>query len=1556
MTNGEAYTPAENVAIIGMKGRFPGARDLTQFWENLRQGFESISRFSPEELTAAGVDPAMLKVPGFVPAGAVLDGIGMFDANFFGFNARDTEMMDPQQRLLLECAYECLEDAGYDSETYPGFIGVFAGSDWSTYLYGIYASLDKLGYVDGMSLAVGNDKDHLTTHISYKLNLRGPSVAVQTACSTSLVAVCMACHSVLTYQSDIALAGGVAVSVPQKKGYFYQPGGIVSPDGHCRAFDAEGQGTVIGSGVGVVALKRLSEAIADGDHIYAVIKGSALNNDGAAKVGYTAPSIEGQAQVIAMAQAAAGVDPSTISYVEAHGTATALGDPIEVAALTQAFRLRTSVTGFCGIGSLKSNIGHMSSAAGVGALIKTALCLQHRELVPTLHFAAANPQIDFANSPFYVNVRLTPWTTNGHPRRAAVSSFGIGGTNAHAVLEEAPVVEPSGPSRNVQLLTISAKTATALERATDDLAAALERDPSLDLADVAHTLHVGRRAFNHRRVLVAGGGTGEAAAALRERRLLTAAASRECPVVFMFPGQGAQYVNMGLELYRTEPTFREQVDRCCEILRPLLGRDLRDVCYPGSAGADAGQELKQTSLTQPALFTIQYALAHLWVEWGIVPTAMIGHSIGEYTAACLADVFSLEDALALVALRGSLMGRMRAGSMLAVPLSESDVQPLLRDAISLAAVNGPSQCVLSGPTEPITALARHLEARGAPGTLLHTSHAFHSAMMEPVLKPFAEHVQAVTLRPPKVPFISCLTGTWITADAAVNPSYWAAQLRQTVRFGDGLHTLMVMPDFVALEVGPGQALSSLAQLQSKGGGQRLFLPSLHAAHDQQSDVRLMLTSLARLWLAGTSVSWPAFARHERRRRVSLPTYPFEREYYWLGPSEESAPAAPTDSTSKSRDIADWFYVPTWTAATMSEARPSPNGDQAGTRWLVIGHGGGFGERLVERLGNRQHDVTFATFGDKFARTGPLSYTLAAGRRVDYEALFNELRADGRLPEKVVHLGSVGELPDASDSDDGFERWQELGCYSLLLLAQALERQNITQRIEVGVVSTGLHAVLGDEPLSPAKATLLGPCKVIPQEYGNLTFRSIDLLAEDVDGAGRDRIMDRVIDDLTVESFEPAVAHRKGRRWVQRFEPVRLTPAPETTPRLRPRGVYLITGGLGNIGLALAECLARTVQARLVLTGRSALPPREGWSTWLSAHPRDAASEKIRAVLRIEEMGGEVLVAQADASSREQMLAAIERATERFGALHGIIHGAGNTSAQGFSPVSQADEAAGRAHFAPKADGLVILEELLRGKPLDFCLLLSSLSAVLGGLGLVAYAGANAFMDAFAAQQNQSAGFPWMTVNWDAWHFPEPGDGAQLPTGTWSDAILPGEGMEAFLRVLHHAPGQVVVSTSNLHERLDKWIALRSLREAPRSPATGSLHARPNLSTQFTPPRTPTEERTADVWQQLLGVGPIGIFDKFFELGGHSLLAIQVVSRLREFFSIELPVQRLFEAPTVAQLAEGIDRDLAAAPARGDGDEVLAETLSLVEGLSDEEVAAMLAKEVGRGLGAARHEP
>ncbi|HYO90813.1 MAG TPA: type I polyketide synthase, partial [Pyrinomonadaceae bacterium] len=668
MSEEAAKEAGQAIAIIGMSARFPGAKNVARFWHNLRDGVECISFFTHEEMLAAGVDPALLDDSNYVNADGVLEDIDLFDASFFGFNPREAQVLDPQHRFFLECSWEALENAGYDPETYQGLIGVYAGTSISTYQDNLYSNSELVGLVGDFQIAIGNNKDHLTTQVSYKLNLKGPSVAVQTACSTSLVSVCLACQSLLSYECDLALAGGVTIGVPQRTGYLYQPGGIGSPDGHCRAFDAAAQGTVGGSGVGLVVLKRLDDALADGDYIHAVIRGAALNNDGSLKVGYTAPSVVGQAQVIAMAQAIAGVEPETITYVEAHGTGTPLGDPIEIAALTQAFRARTTKKQFCAIGSVKTNIGHLDSAAGVAGLIKTVLALKHKMLPPSLHFTEPNPNIDFANSPFYVNATLKEWQANGSPRRAGVSSFGIGGTNAHLVVEEAPKTEESAPSRPAQLLVLSAKTSSALERATANLAEHLRQHPETNLADVAYTLQVGRRAFKQRRSLACDSLV-DAITALEtpdHRRVLTASVETEQrPVAFMFSGQGAQYAGMSAGLYESEADFREQIDLCSELLKPHLDTDLRQLLYPGAGQwEEANLQLQQTAYAQPALFAVEYALAKLWMKWGVRPEAMIGHSLGEYVAASLAGVFSLEEALALVAARGRLMQRLPAGAML----------------------------------------------------------------------------------------------------------------------------------------------------------------------------------------------------------------------------------------------------------------------------------------------------------------------------------------------------------------------------------------------------------------------------------------------------------------------------------------------------------------------------------------------------------------------------------------------------------------------------------------------------------------------------------------------------------------------------------------------------------------------------------------------------------------------------------------------------------------------------------------------------------------------------
>ena len=890
-----AVSPTD-VAIVGMSGRFPGAEGIEEFWRNLAGGVESISFFSEQELLEEGVSAARLRDPGYVRARGVLRDIESFDAGFFGIQPGEARLMDPQHRLFLECAWEALEHAGYDPFRYPGAIGLYAGCNFSTYFMRILADRELHSLVGGYQTVLGNNKDFLATRASYKLNLRGPSVVIQTACSTSLVAVHMAVQSILSGECDLALAGGVGLETPQRGGYLYQEGGIRSPDGHCRAFDARAEGTVDGCGLGVVVLKRLTDALAHGDRVIAVVRGSAVNNDGSTKAGYTAPSVDGQARVIAEALAVADVDPRTVTYVEAHGTGTPLGDPIEVAALTRVFGAGTQRRGWCALGSVKSNIGHLSAAAGVAGLIKTALALENRLIPPSLHFTEPNPEIDFAASPFYVAAGAIPWKNGDGPRRAGVSSFGIGGTNAHVVLEEAPPREPSGPSRPVQLLALSARTPTALDRSAGALARHLADHPELPLADAAHTLRVGRGAFAHRAVVVARDAAG-AVDALNEKRVLRGeVAAGDRPVLFLFPGQGSQYAGMGAGPYATEPAFRAEVDRCCEILEPLLGMYLREVIF----GAD-DERLRQTEITQPALFVVEYALARLWAEWGVKPEGLIGHSLGEYTAACLAGVFELEDALRLVAARGRLMQELPAGAMLSARLPEAEMAALLGGGLALAGVNAPDSCTVSGPVDEVAALEARLAADGVPVQRLRTSHAFHSSMMDPVLPAFEREVRRARPRAPRIPVLSNVTGTWLTAAEATDPAYWADHLRSTVRFADGARELLATPGGVLLEVGPGRALGSLVRRQGAPARGRAVIATLGSPDDGVGEDEALATSVGRCWLAGVSLDWDGYVAHERRHRVALPTAQWERKRYWLDsvrrspapppPPAESAPAA-----------------------------------------------------------------------------------------------------------------------------------------------------------------------------------------------------------------------------------------------------------------------------------------------------------------------------------------------------------------------------------------------------------------------------------------------------------------------------------------------------------------------------------------------------------------------------------------------------------------------------------------------------------------------------------------
>jgi acyl transferase domain-containing protein/acetylornithine/succinyldiaminopimelate/putrescine aminotransferase len=893
MANINEYDAINGVAIIGMVGRFPGAANVDEFWQNLCAGVESTTFFSDDRLDPS-IDETLRQDPNYVKARGIIEGAETFDAAFFGIQPREAEIMDPQARVFLELAQEALENAGYTPEFFDGLIGLYAGSGQNTYferhICGRSEIIDRLGAFQTM---LANEKDFVTTRTSYKLSLTGPSISINTACSTSLVAVIQAFQGLTNYQCDLALAGGISITTPQNSGYLYQEGGMLSPDGRCRPFDAKAQGTMFNSGAGLVVLKRLEDAINDGDCIYAVIRGVGLNNDGAGKVSFTAPSVTGQSEAIMMAQAYAGFDPETITYIETHGTATPLGDPIEVEALTQAFRAQTEAKQFCAIGSLKSNVGHLVAAAGVAGLIKTALALKYKKIPPSLNYEKPNPEIDFANSPFYVNTKLADWETGETFRRGGVSSFGVGGTNAHIILEEAPEIERSSSSRPKQLLLLSAKTNTALDKATNNLKKYLQKQPESNLADVAFTLQQGRKAFNYRRFLVCSD-TIEAIQKLESldpAQIITRQAEiRDPSVVFMFPGQGSQYVNMGKNLYDSEPVFRATIDRCAESLKPWLGLDLRQIMYPTDGDTETAQaSLRQTIYTQPALFTIEYALSQLWQSWGIKPTATIGHSIGEFVGACLAGIFSLEDALKLVATRAKMMWELPSGSMLSVRLPASAVEKRLSEELAIASINGPSLCVVSGPTEAVAALQQQLEAEEIVCRHLHTSHAFHSPMMEPIVAPFAEVVKKIKLSPPQIPFVSTVTADWITDEEACDPLYWANHMRATVRFSEGIQTLWQQSDRVLLEVGPRTTTATLARQQVKNPKQQIAISSLGSSTENNAEWTAILAAIGQLWLAGVCFDWRSFYARENRHRLALPTYPFERQRFWIDPP----PALPT---------------------------------------------------------------------------------------------------------------------------------------------------------------------------------------------------------------------------------------------------------------------------------------------------------------------------------------------------------------------------------------------------------------------------------------------------------------------------------------------------------------------------------------------------------------------------------------------------------------------------------------------------------------------------------------
>ncbi len=1451
MTNTDPNIAPEGIAITGMAGRFPGAPDVAAFWDLLLKGEEGITRFTEQEMLEAGVSPETLANPDYVRASGAIRGADRFDAAFFGFSPREAALTDPQQRLFLEIAWHALEDAGCDPGRFDGLIGVFGGAGMNSYfIKNLLVHPELTGEPISLANAITNDKDFLATRVAYKLDLHGPALSVQTACSTSLVATHLAVQSLLAGECDLAIAGGVLVTVPQTAGYLYEPGGIKSPDGHCRAFDAGSQGTVGGSGAAIVALRRLEDALAGGDRIYAVIRGSAVNNDGAGKVGFTAPSMDGQAAVIAEALAIAGFDAGSISYVEAHGTGTQLGDPVEVAALTAAFRQTTDRRGYCAIGSVKTNVGHLDAAAGVTGLIKTALSLYHRKIPASLHFKEPNPEIDFESSPFFVNARLRDWEAGEGPRRAGVSSFGIGGTNAHVVLEETPQASSGDVPAQAQLVLLSARSAIALERASGKLAAFLAERPA-SLPDVAYTLQIGRKRFRHRRTVVAGD-SAELAAAL-EKRAPNSVYTREDPadtrpLVYLFPGQGAQHAGMLDGIYRSEPRYRRALDRCAEMLEPWLDVPLGELLQDGDM-------LGETRYTQPAIFSVSYALASLFEAWGLQPDAMLGHSLGEYTAACLAGVFSLPDALRVVCARGAAMSACEPGAMLSVSLSEEEAQPLLSDGVVLAATNHPAGVVLAGPTEAIGEVESALGGREIPARRLHTSHAFHTPLMAPAQGPFRAALAEVTLQPPQIPFVSNVTGDWIRPEQAVDPEYWVDHLLAPVRFSQGMRTLQADPQRVYLEVGPGTALTTLARLHFEPGKGDLAFAAARHPRQAEADRSVLLAALGRLWATGLAIDWQGFHWERPRRKMGLPGYPFERKRHWIqpGPAAPRDRSAPGISPERREDVSRWFYAPSW------QRVPLPAGGRAEgqERWWLAASPNAWRAGFAEALDS-----------------GPLTLSIDLDApQAAFDQALDAALTQGP-PDRVVFAPD----PDA-ETDPAF-------LFSrLAILARTLSAQAPVHPIRLAVVTAGLHRVTGVETLRSDAAPLIGLVRCLPQEIPTLQVSGLDW--------ERQPEPRQLLDELKRGPGVGLVAYRGPYRWQQVFVPAPL-PVPEGKGSLKPGGVYLVTGGFGSIGGVIAGLLAELPGARLALLGRS---PGE-----------------------VPDLDAEVLPLRADVSNRKSMRIAVKRILDRWGRLDGVFHAAGYLGPDAFVPIQELEDGHIQAHFKSKVAGVRELALALEPVRPDFIMLFSSLSTVLGGLGYAAYAGANAYLDAFAAARRATGETHWLSVAWDAWDL----------DGRGAGGIRPDEGRDAVQRILGaDFQDGLVVSIGDLQEWVKRWTLPAGKTEAP--PEGEMQQEMEGPGPNFVAPRSQVEKAIAAVWSELLGIPHIGLHDNFFELGGHSLLAIQVASRLRRIFSREIAIQDLFDAQTVAELAARLESE----------EDELDELASMLEGLTEEEIDDLL---------------
>jgi iturin family lipopeptide synthetase A len=1439
------------IAVIGMACKFPGADNVDAFWFNLKNGVESISFFTDEELLRNGVIKDVLSNPQYVKAGSFIQGKKYFDNDFFGYRPDEARLMDPQMRILHELVWHAFEDAGYDISKYKGRVGLFTGAtsnvNWEAYSMIVNQSQQL---VDDFSAVFLRNIDYSNSRISYLLDLKGPSLALSSACSTSLVAIHQACNSLLLGECSMSVAGGITVRNFSPRGYMYQDGLIESKDGHCRPFDADASGTISGEGGGVVVLRRLKDAIENGDNILAVIKGTGINNDGSNKVGYAAPGVAGQSQAIRIAHSMAKVESASISYIEAHGTATQLGDAIEVEALRQVFGHANP--GTCAIGSVKANIGHLDSAAGIAGFIKTVLALQHKQIPPHLNFKKLNAKIDLARTPFYVSTRLQPWTNNKFPLRAGVSSFGIGGTNSHIILEEAPVQQSTAGNKPLYVLLVSGKTKAALDRNAMNIGEYLKGNEVTSIADVAFTLQQGRSHFPHRSMVVCDDINTGAETLINGTDNYNLYSGKKPTVIFMFPGQGSQYPGMCRDLYHDEPVFRQELDRCFDFIQNKFNKNLRELIFSDSPAA--ANAIDETENTQPILFSIEYALSKLLMSVGVRPEGMIGHSIGEFVSACIGEVFSLEDALTLVVRRGQLMQSVERGNMLSIIIDEESLLKRLEDhkEISIAAINSSEHLVVSGPTSAVEKLKRDLDLDGIKSRVISTSHAFHSSMMDGIIDLFRKEVAAIKIRPQGIQFISNVTGRWVTESDLASPDYWTNQLQQKVNFAAGIELISKNPNVVFVEVGPGRALKTFVQSNKNHPRENKIISLVrYRENTGLNDSKMFATALGELWLHGIVVDWTELYEKGSRRKIRLPGYSFEKVEFPTNVDAYSTLVSLAGvDVRTTKDFSEWFYVPTWKKATKIRAQHV----SSSAANMVFVDDNGIAEGLINELNLKQEEVFSVRSGTSFKKITANSFEIDPLNEQHYFELFATIVQGGKTLARILHCWSLDNDIINEDMDSRTRRF-----YSVVNTARSAAKSGAFSKTKVVFLTNNLLSVFDNEPIVAEKSLSAAFLKVAAQEFPLISTCVVDICIKD---AQQGNLSERLCAELSEIKDGEIRAIRSNQTWIQIADPIKVEG--EHYQSFRKKGVYLITGGSGAVGGTIAGYLSKEYDATVVLLGRKLKLPG------------------------LELFNGNVHYSSTDITTEETLDKLISQLENTFGKISGVVHAAGVINGASINTIANLSKQHFEEQFAPKVDAIKTLRKVFEKRSPDFVLVTSSLSSFLGGLRFGAYAPANAYMDSYVESLPQAANSTrWICINLD---------GLQLTSNENNPEAINAQELLRVIETCLSFDGvrQVIVSKTELQPRLDQWINKLSWEEEQQK-TDGSSSGVEKIDSN--------EALLLDLWRKFFGMPGIRPTDNFFEVGGDSLKVLTLIGRVHRELGVELSVDDIFQNPTVRQLAE-----------------------------------------------------